>query len=235
MDFIKLCEEHVVPTVVLRWWKPKPLPLWRQVIDHQSSVVRHVIDNIRDVQVRAVEHVSDKLEGCLIKVGLLPEPESRGWVLFARIRDTLSDARVCAWRTPRWVYLGVGIVAGFVLVRSVVLRSKEVPWVRDLVWSRLVEFFRRPLNPKVRTDIQRHLAWATVGVRDGHPHKEAASNRNGGTAALYNAASSLGMPTYTVSGSERELDEKGCRYYYQLNDFKQQVKVTRLEVMIWLL
>lgn len=99
------------------------------------------------------------------------------------------------------------------------------PSVRDRVYSLLLMRFRKTLNANVRNRIQKNLTPYLQGVRDGHPHANAATTRNTATKSMLAVAHAMGLKPYVVSPSQREAQYAGNRCYYQLNDFAQDYRV----------
>jgi hypothetical protein len=116
----------------------------------------------------------------------------------------------------------LGIAVGNVCVNLLVKRIYGDEILRSHVWSCIVDWFQRRLNPGMRARIQRTLELYREGVRAGHPHAKAATNRNSATVAMTNTARALGLDPYVISPSMREQNVAGNRSYYQLNDYLQR-------------
>jgi hypothetical protein len=89
---------------------------------------------------------------------------------------------------------------------------------------RLISNFSPELNPGARVAFQRNLQLIKVGVRNGHSHQKAATDRNSATATILNAVSASGYKPYVVSPSPREYNEAGVRDHYSLADLRQTIK-----------
>lgn len=74
-------------------------------------------------------------------------------------------------------------------------------------------------NQGVRQQIQRTVHMGANVVRDGHPHKDSAEERNSATIGLVETVEQLGYTPYHISPSKREAEQQGCRKYYHLRDF----------------
>ena len=115
-------------------------------------------------------------------------------------------------------------IVNFIVLRGLIATSHEIPIIRDRFWSVVIDYLTVRLNVGIRKNIQKHLTTIDVGVRQGHPHAESATKRNGATHSMIACARSLGLKPYIVSPSLREQDLPGTRNYHQLNDFNQQRK-----------
>jgi len=103
------------------------------------------------------------------------------------------------------------------LILGVVSMSKVVA----MAWSR---FMRRSYVVESMASVPRRLfqhglTRVSATVRAGHPHKEAAEERNGATASMMQAITSAGLIPYVVSPSAREDELLGQREFYSLADF----------------
>jgi hypothetical protein len=61
-------------------------------------------------------------------------------------------------------------------------------------------------------------------MRQGHPHPEAARNRNAATIAMSTAITALGFEPYVISPSLREQSEKGQRFFFTAADIAQEYR-----------
>jgi len=124
----------------------------------------------------------------------------------------------------RWLRWTIAVATCRCLIRFLIHLLNRHPELRARVWSVCASWYRTPVNLGSRARFQRAFALYFQGVREGHPHKEAATNRNSATVAMHATARALGCVPYVVSPSRREDDAMACRNYYQLNDFVQEVR-----------
>lgn len=79
------------------------------------------------------------------------------------------------------------------------------------------------INSKMRTEMQKRFKVAKYGrMRDGHPHPEAARERNSATESMHAAVSAMGKRSYVISPSMREKEHDGVRQYYTAADLAQR-------------
>lgn len=85
-----------------------------------------------------------------------------------------------------------------------------------------------PLAGEARRFAQRHLTKLTVGVRQGHSHRAAATERNSATESMLSLVETRGFVPYVISPSPREDGFDGSRAYHSLSDLRQDYKDSKL-------
>jgi len=104
---------------------------------------------------------------------------------------------------------------------ALILGAVTMGKVVAMAWSR---FMRRSYVVESMASVPRRLfqhglTRVSATVRTGHPHKEAAEERNSATASMIQAITSAGLIPYVVSPSAREDELLGQREFYSLADF----------------
>jgi hypothetical protein len=88
----------------------------------------------------------------------------------------------------------------------------------------LIQKTRTHMNDGIRSDIQKAYVPANYGVsRTGHPHPDAANERNASTVAITSMIKAMGYKPYVISPSKREEGADGIRMMYCAADLNQDV------------
>lgn len=85
-----------------------------------------------------------------------------------------------------------------------------------------------PLAGEARAFIQKQMELIRTGVRKGHSHASAASERNSATETMLDVVSKRGFEPYVISPSMREKDVDGIRTFHSLADLRQDHKANTL-------
>lgn len=128
----------------------------------------------------------------------------------------------------RWLKWTIAITVFKTVMWCIRMYLARNPAAAARVWSLLISWFQQRVNAGTRARFQRAFQLYHVGVRKGHPHGDAATNRNSATAAMHACARAMGCTPYVVSPSQRETCELGSRDYYQLNDYVQDLKADKV-------
>jgi hypothetical protein len=85
-----------------------------------------------------------------------------------------------------------------------------------------------PLAGDARAFIQKQMKLTRTGVRKGHSHANAASERNSATETMLDVVTKRGFVPYVISPSPRESGVDGTRTFHSLADLRQDYKVDKL-------
>jgi hypothetical protein len=110
---------------------------------------------------------------------------------------------------------------------------READWFSkraDRLRNRLISKHRTtiPLAGEARAFIQKQMELTRTGVRKGHSHASAASERNSATETMLAVVSKRGFEPYVISPSMREKDVDGIRTFHSLADLRQDYKASKL-------
>jgi hypothetical protein len=89
---------------------------------------------------------------------------------------------------------------------------------QQLIGKNVTKF---PVAAHIRSTIQKRMEMTKCGVRRGHSHQQAATERNSATETMLDFVHSSGYIPYVISPSPREAGLDGRRKFYSLADLRQ--------------
>ncbi|APG76126.1 RNA-dependent RNA polymerase [Beihai noda-like virus 11] len=112
----------------------------------------------------------------------------------------------------------LSIVAVVKMARSDWFANRLLDLRHQLIGSSVIKI---PTASHLRSTVQKKLEMTKCGVRRGHSHQQAATERNSATETMLDFVTSNGYIPYVISPSPREAGIDGRRRFYSLADLRQ--------------